>query len=729
MVSTTLAGPWRAHPTSDDLRRNCIEHDFDDSPWHSIDVPGHWASNPALSSRTSVLYRTQFELDADISDDTSRQWLLFDGIWDRADIWLDGNYLGPTAGWFLTHEFEITELVRSASNLDRTPAKSRVHTLVVEVASPVINPNEPGRSLHGLFAEPSIVGHSNPGGIWQPVRIVSTGAVRMTKNRVICTAASDAEATIHLRSHLISDDPTEATITTTLRPPAGAAPITSQRKHHLVSGATVLEWDVHIPSPKLWWPWSLGDQPLYRVTVSVEVNGTISGIWERTVGLREIEMNKWVLSINGTRLFCKGVDLWPTSALPATATADQIAADISMAREIGLDLVRLDSHVARPELYETADRLGMLIWQDLPMRGEVKRSIQSQAVNAAHRLVDQLGAHPSIVMWCAHNDPTGTTTGPRPTTTLPTRRSLFGVAKQQVPTWTKSVLDRLVGRAFDVADTSRPVVHGSGTWPSAPKFDGTDTHLRFGWNNGTGRDLEAFARRIPRMVRWVSSFGAQSIPVSADVAIRPRNASGDWRPDLGLLADRYGLSETSFRHYLPATGTHGPEEWIEASQGYQAILLRRQIETLRRLKYKPTGGFTFAALADSRPAISFAIYDHDRNPKHAVEAVRSACQPVIVVADRLPAELDPGDAVLLDVHIVSDLPRPLENVVVLASLETPTGVEQWAWRGEVAPDSVARLGSINWIVPEAGGVVELSLEARSGDHVLADNGYRAHINA
>ena len=31
--------------------------------------------------------------------------------------------------------------------------------------------------------------------------------------------------------------------------------------------------DVQIAEPELWWPWELGDQPLYRVTVSVEVDG------------------------------------------------------------------------------------------------------------------------------------------------------------------------------------------------------------------------------------------------------------------------------------------------------------------------------------------------------------------------------------------------------------------------------------------------------------------------
>jgi beta-mannosidase len=640
---------------------------------------------------------------------------VFEGIWQSADVWLDGAYLGPTDGWFTPDQFDITDQIQANS--------SGEHVLAVEVMSQRPNVDEPTRNLNGIFDDPDIVGHQNRGGIWQPVRVVSTGPVRMMKNRVVCQEASATAATIHLRSHLVSNEPRSVTITTTLRPPGGAPPLVSSRDHDLASGATVLEWDLSIADPALWWPWQLGGQPLYRVTVSVEIAGSISGIWERTVGLREVRMKNYVLSINGERLFAKGADLWPTTALPAVASAEQIAGDVARAKDLGLNLLRVESHVARPELYEAADRAGMLLWQDLPMRGEVKRSIQSNAVNAAHRLVDKLGAHPSIVVWCAHYDPTGTSTGRQPLTVIPSRRSLFGVAKQQAPTWTKSVLDRLVGRAFNRADGSRPVVQGSGAWPSAPRFDGTDTHLRFGWHAGTGRDLETFARRIPRMVRWVSSFGAQSVPRSDQVKIV------DWPADLGLLAERYGLNESGFRQYIPRSDASSIDDWIEASQAYQATLLRRQIETLRRLKYKPTGGFTFSALADCRPAISMAIFDHDRQPKQAVAAVQAACQSIIVVADRLPIQMHPGQAVLLDVHVVSDEREPLQDLDVTAQLSWPDGQHDWAWRGQIDADSVARIGSINWIAPNVTGPVDLTLQLRHRGDEVASNTYRGAIRA
>ena len=421
MVSTVLTGPWRGHATDDDLRRECIEADFDDRDWLPMTVPGHWAEHDRLRARPSVLHRTRFTLPSADRPPSSRHWLVFDGIWQSADVWLNGNYLGPTDGWFIAHEFEITEAL---GDLDE-------HVLVVEAMAPAPTVDGPSRSLRGIYDDASVVGHTSPGGIWRPVRIVATGPVRMTKTRVVCTAADHDRATLHFRCHVLSDESRPVTLVTSIRPPGGGPPITTRRDHPLASGATVLEWDVHIDDPQLWWPWELGEQPLHRANVSVEVDESISDLWERSVGLREISMRNWVLRVNGERLFARGADLWPSDALAATSTADRLESDVETARDLGLNLLRLESNVARPEIYDAADRLGMLLWQDLPMRGEVKRTVQASAIESAHRLVDQLGAHPSIALWCAHYDSTGTSVGRRPNATLPTRRSLFGVAKQQ----------------------------------------------------------------------------------------------------------------------------------------------------------------------------------------------------------------------------------------------------------------------------------------------------------
>ena len=69
-------------------------------------------------------------------------------------------------------------------------------------------------------------------------------------------------------------------------------------------------------------------------------------------------MRRWVLSVNGERMFCKGANLGPTRMALGEATPAELAADVELAKGTGLDLLRIHGHVGRPETYDAADRAG-----------------------------------------------------------------------------------------------------------------------------------------------------------------------------------------------------------------------------------------------------------------------------------------------------------------------------------------------------------------------------------
>ena len=56
-----------------------------------------------------------------------------------------------------------------------------------------------------------------------------------------------------------------------------------------------------------------------------------------------------------------------------------------------------------------------------------------------------------------------------------------------------------------------------------------------------------------------------------------------------------------FDRHVPPDPYPTFDEWRDATQRYQAELLRHQIETMRRLKYRPTGGFCLFMLNDAAP--------------------------------------------------------------------------------------------------------------------------------
>ena len=177
--------------------------------------------------------------------------------------------------------------------------------------------------------------------------------------------------------------------------------------------------------------------------------------------------NDWVCSINGERLFLKGANLLPTRPGPRRRHARPTsAATSSWPSRPGSTSLRVQAHIAGHELYRAADELGVLLLQDFPLQWGYARQIRREAVRQAREAVDALGHHPSIVQWCAHDEPVAE--APQVETDRRSRRLRRFVA-QQLPTWNKSVLDRWVKRAFEQADPTRPTVaHGGVAAAPAP---------------------------------------------------------------------------------------------------------------------------------------------------------------------------------------------------------------------------------------------------------------------
>lgn len=355
-------------------------------------------------------------------------------------------------------------------------------------------------------------------------------------------------------------------------------------------------------------------------------------------------MRDGVLRVNGERLFCKGADHLPTRQALAEATADEVRADVALAVDAGLDLLRLSGHVARPELYDAADEAGLLLWQDLPLRGPLPRGLRRHAVRLAREAADLLAHHPSIALWCVHDRPTAAN---------------------------RLLLDRSVRRALAKADGSRPVLASA-------------TRLSPGWRDGEVDRLGRVAATLPRLVRFPTAGGAVAAP--------------DGQPGDGVVEDR---------DLVARRGAH---------QAHQAEVVRRTVETLRRLKYRPTGGVVVPTLADAVPAVTSAVLDARRQPKAAHAALVAACRPVVVVADALPAAVLPGEPLALDVHVVSDLRVPIDDATVVATLTWDGGEHVWRWRGRVPADACVRVGMVRAVAPAAPGPLALTAELTAGEH-------------
>jgi beta-mannosidase len=670
-----LNGLWSVHAAQGDLHQRFVDPAFDDSGWPQIPVPGHWRAYPPLDRTDGpVLYRRRVPTGA--LADGQRRFLAFDGAFYYGDVWFDGAYLGATEGYFSRHSFE----------LKGSAAQAGEHVLAVEMACPPERDRRNKRMITGVFSHWDNLDPTwNPGGLWRPVWLTESGRVHVTRSRVLCTEATGERGRLLVHFTVDSAAPLACRLTAKLRGPGLS--VDAEKEQSLATGENQLSWTLAVERPPRWWPWRYGPQPLCDLEVEISVDGEPSDTVACRTAFRDVKVENWRWSVNGERIFVMGCNQGPARMDLAGADPAGLAADIALAREANLDVLRLHGHVTRPEVYAAADETGILLWQDMPLQWGYGWGARKPAAAQARDLVDRVGHHPSVALWCAHNEPYP---GPAEKTGdgTPSRSRWKAAGAVLLPSWNKDILDRSVARALSRHDGTRPVIEHSGVLPGALR-PGTDSHLYLGWYSGRPGDLAGALRRWPRLARFVSEFGAQAVPDSAAFMEADRWPHLDWP----LLEGHHALQKGVFDRLVPPADYATFDAWREATQAYQAALIQLQAEDLRRLRHRPTGGFLHFCFADGHPGVTWSVLDHERQPKAGFAALQAACRSVLPMVDPRRGH----------VHVANEERRPFEAAQVEVILEGVT----WRFEGDVPADSLAYIGRVE--VGEATSFAEIRL--------------------
>jgi hypothetical protein len=161
---------------------------------------------------------------------------------------------------------------------------------------------------------------------------------------------------------------------------------------------------VPIPNPHKWSP---ADPFLYTVQVSLASGDVVEGYF----GMRSIAVRKDAASVN--RLFINGEPLfqfglldqgWWPDGLYTAPTDEALAFDIQKTKELGFNVIRKHVKVEPARWYYHADRLGMLVWQDMPSGNNKGPDGEANFKRELQGVVDTLRSHPSIVMWVPFNE-------------------------------------------------------------------------------------------------------------------------------------------------------------------------------------------------------------------------------------------------------------------------------------------------------------------------------------
>jgi len=165
---------------------------------------------------------------------------------------------------------------------------------------------------------------------------------------------------------------------------------------------------VMVSKPHLWTP----DDPfLYDLKVDLLEGATTVDTVTSYVGMRTIKLGKGPqgktrMLLNGKFVFHMGPldqGWWP-DGLYTAATDEALKYDVEMTRKLGFNMARKHVKVEPQRWYYWCDKLGLLVWQDMPSGNNKSPEGKKQFEAELKELVTDFGNHPSIVMWVVFNE-------------------------------------------------------------------------------------------------------------------------------------------------------------------------------------------------------------------------------------------------------------------------------------------------------------------------------------
>jgi beta-mannosidase len=644
MNTTSLNGTWQLLPVEEFKDR------YPEEGWLEMEVPSHWQQHPDLEFYSGkVVYKSTFPFRRRRG---RRYRLRLNGVFYRSTVYLNGQRLGENEGYFFPQEYEVTGFLAGEN------------TLLVEVDCPDEGDKRRKTLITGVFSHwDALDPKTNPGGIWLPVEIVESGEVYIKEKYLHLYGLDGNAAQVQCRVVLDAATPGSAELRMTFTPRnfEGASQ-TFRQEVQLNRGFNEVSLPLTIEEPRLWWTHDQGFPSLYSVALEVKSVGAKkpSDRLEFNYGLRTFEMRDWMAYLNGRRLFVKGNNYGPGDARPATMSRERFQQDLELARDAHMNMLRVHGHIEHPAFYEVADQLGILVWQDFALQWNYSKEVLPEALRQAELMVNLLYNHPSIVVWCMHNEPgiQPESSGPRFWWIAKTLFSLW------IYNWNRDVMDRRLKRRVEELDGSRFVVRSSGEWAVLLFKKGTDSHLYYGWY----RDQEPRKKleRPGRGLRFVTEFGAQSFP-NYESSIRfmsPELSRIDWEG----LEERHSLQREIMDRWLNLGSLTSLKELIEASQDHQVAINRQYIDYLRYHKYRPTGGILAFSFHDPNPAIQWSVIDHWRVPKRSYYHMQRAFHPQYVFTLLEKDEYQVGEEIAVPVYVVNDSQKSYDEVAISAEV-------------------------------------------------------------
>lgn len=367
--------------------------------WRTLNLPHDWSIEGKFDEHSPAgigggaltgglgWYKKTFTIAA--ADSTKVTSIVFDGVYNNSEVWINGHYLGKRPNGYISFEYNLTPYLKFGDAQN-------------EVLVKVDNSKQPNSRWY------------SGSGIYRNVWLQTTDKLHVGEyGTFVTTPKVSAENAAVAFETTIENDYTsakEAIVTTTLYKGDDEVTSVSQKVTLPANAEKIIKQETTVNNPVLW---NIETPELYTAITEIKIGDDVVDSYSTPFGIRsfKFDLDKGFI-LNGKQVKIKGVclhhDLGPLGSAINTRAIER---QLEIMKEMGVNGIRTSHNPPAPELLDLCDKMGFIVmdeafdmWKQSKNKDDYSNSWDEWHKKDLEAQILRDRNHPSVFIWSIGNE-------------------------------------------------------------------------------------------------------------------------------------------------------------------------------------------------------------------------------------------------------------------------------------------------------------------------------------